>query len=966
MSAKAGRASPFSPQTRNKKMAVDHELRLKIDARPSRQGARQFTAAIEAVRKAVKDLDRDTTGAFTQLKSISSKVDVTPLTRARAEATALATATDRVTSSTDRAADNIRKMAIQSANALRVSTDQASRLRDRLLSVGDTAGLARLEAGLGNLRSSLISATSGLDIREARAGYADLASELNRTAREAERLNAISISAARAEEAAANAAQTHAAALERLRSAHDPLFASSKRYEAALREIQTLEDAGAMSAASAAEARHRAAQSMFAAGGAADAYAAKARVSGHETAYLAAQFNDIGMMLAAGQSPLMLALQQGTQVSQLLNQMGGRAAILRGLASGFMSMVNPISLATIGTIAGGAALGQWAISAMRSEDAAESFKRQLDALATASGDMQKTVDVLNMSALELAEKYGTAAQRVRELAMAQAELRMGEIREQLRGQLAALDGLTRGFSTSATGGHQLRNTLLRLQDQFDLTRAEAQAFNERLQALGNATTFETQREALQEIVRFAKEAGIELSEFPPELRAAAIQMVDLSNESDAMAQLLRQAQDAISANTSATDNWASAMSGVRAEIDAIGTALAYIGGGVLDNAAKSAELAALQAGKTVQQAAVARERYKREAEWSAREAAAGGGVGGWFQRQLIGAERYQFEQGVTLDEQIANAREAARKAATKSTPKGGNSASTRVETLGDEERQLKRLVKEMNNRTYALGVENDALELVISGQASSLDVARLMVAAQREGAGAIDAQTAAMIRQYEAADVLNERLTRLARDPVSDFLESVPTWREAGRQIEADVLGHLSDSISNFIQTGKMDFQALGDSILATVADIVSDMAVKELVSLLGGNVSGSGAGGFDLGGIVAGLFGAGAEGGYSESLPGRQAAPLSAFRHAPHFAQGTVNTSGIPAVLHPNEAVIPLSKGRKIPVEMGENGGGGTHISMPQVFNISTPDADSFRKSRDQVAADMAKAGQRAMRKNG
>jgi hypothetical protein len=82
-------------------------------------------------------------------------------------------------------------------------------------------------------------------------------------------------------------------------------------------------------------------------------------------------------------------------------------------------------------------------------------------------------------------------------------------------------------------------------------------------------------------------------------------------------------------------------------------------------------------------------------------------------------------------------------------------------------------------------------------------------------------------------------------------------------------------------------------------------------------------------------------------------------------FSEGGVTSGGIPAVLHPNEAVIPLSRGRKIPVEMGETAGG-TIIHAPQTINIQTPDADSFRRSQKQIAADMARAGQRAVSQNG
>ena len=130
-----------------------------------------------------------------------------------------------------------------------------------------------------------------------------------------------------------------------------------------------------------------------------------------------------------------------------------------------------------------------------------------------------------------------------------------------------------------------------------------------------------------------------------------------------------------------------------------------------------------------------------------------------------------------------------------------------------------------------------------------------------------------------------------------------------------------------------------------------------------GGILSGVGGFGGLMGMILPGLF---SEGGYSTSPVASAMVPASAFQHAPHFAQGTPNTSGIPAVLHPNEAVIPLSKGRKIGVEL--NGGtstGGTVINAPQTITINTPDADSFRRSKKQVAADLAVAGQRAVRQN-
>lgn len=162
---------------------------------------------------------------------------------------------------------------------------------------------------------------------------------------------------------------------------------------------------------------------------------------------------------------------------------------------------------------------------------------------------------------------------------------------------------------------------------------------------------------------------------------------------------------------------------------------------------------------------------------------------------------------------------------------------------------------------------------------------------------------------------------------------------------------------------------------LFTFVDPVEQLRQHRAVTILaGGEFNGAdaagGGGGFlssidGVGGLLTLALGAFSEGGVSTSPAGFAAIPASAFRHALHFSQGTPNTSGIPAVLHPNEAVIPLSRGRRIPVEMGETAAR-TIIHAPQTININTPDADSFRRSQTQIAADMTRAGQRAVSQNG
>lgn len=77
-------------------------------------------------------------------------------------------------------------------------------------------------------------------------------------------------------------------------------------------------------------------------------------------------------------------------------------------------------------------------------------------------------------------------------------------------------------------------------------------------------------------------------------------------------------------------------------------------------------------------------------------------------------------------------------------------------------------------------------------------------------------------------------------------------------------------------------------------------------------------------------------------------------------------NTSGIPAMFHDNETVIPLSRGRKVGVELNGGGAGGTLMNMPRTFQLNTPDADSFRRSKSHILQETGAATRKAMAKNG
>jgi hypothetical protein len=97
-----------------------------------------------------------------------------------------------------------------------------------------------------------------------------------------------------------------------------------------------------------------------------------------QTGNIAAQFQDIAVQLQGGQSPFLIAMQQGTQLSAVLSQAKSPIA---ALSAAFVQMVNPISLATIATIALGGAAVQYLGSILNDgKNATDVIKEQNDVI----------------------------------------------------------------------------------------------------------------------------------------------------------------------------------------------------------------------------------------------------------------------------------------------------------------------------------------------------------------------------------------------------------------------------------------------------------------------------------------------------------------------------------------------------------------------------------------------------------
>lgn len=1074
-------------------MAETHELRLKIDAGAARAGAKQFTGAIESVRRAVRDLERDSTGAFTKLRNMSPKVDVSGLKAASREANNVAKAQGQAERASERAAAEMKRVALSSASAMRTSQNEVQRLTERFAALGDTDAIDRLNRDLMTMKQALTSAQSGLDVRAARSNFADSSAELKRLANHLE-------AESRAHRRAADAASDHAREMERLRAKYNPLYSASKAYESSLEEIAQAEQAGVLSANMATQARGRAAAQLASASAAADQYTAAMQrnaamtqqgiMAGH-------QFQDILIQAQMGFASVgQIALMQGSQLaSQFASLKATGGSVFRTLLSGFTSLLSPLTLITVGLVAVGTAAAKWLFSA--GEDT-KSFSNALSDAHTSIQNLRSATDALAGGNLaDLRDQYGEVndqldahLERLQKVATLEAAVANADMMASIR------DALT-------SDGNPFTNEVDAVRRAFETTNDQARHLLGLMDQVRSARTFESQAQAVTTLREAIEDTGVNLDSAEG---AAARMLIQLVKAEDA-ALMLKAAQDGTS---SATDRAAGAASN-----------LTYTIGTAADEAARllanlnSVPSALAVMGKSVQGQIASMQAQNKALNLQIDEGLSSAAANRRVQLDTMVSTAGERGQSINFDQiakeyqaieeldALAKKQKDLRDTLSEMNRPARKASGGRKAALSEEAKAMEDLNDSLQGRLDGLRQENLALQLVANGTVESTEAAQALAEAQLATGGAVDANTLAMVKQIDVAARLNKELTKAANDPVKKWRESVPTWKEAATEIEMGAINHVRDAISEMIKTGKFDIEALGDAILGTIADIVADKAVKELHTLLGGDdrsnggllgglfgsfesvgdpataqtgqavangglqagqsistamvqagqtvsqqisqamtqggmqtgqqvqqahamggqqaanatrlagvqhgqqvrmatttsgghhatrvktaietggrehasmvrsaTSGStGSGGFldFLGGpqgLLGMAIGAFSEGGYSDSPVSMATVPVSAFKNAPHFSEGTPNTSGIPAILHDNEAVVNLTKGRKIPVELNGDpaAGGGQPIVQNFRWDVHTPDADSFRRSKDQIARDMAMTGQRAM-KNG
>lgn len=247
------------------------------------------------------------------------------------------------------------------------------------------------------------------------------------------------------------------------------------------------------------------------------------------------------------------------------------------------------------------------------------------------------------------------------------------------------------------------------------------------------------------------------------------------------------------------------MSGVRAEVDAILSSLSSLGGSVIANAAKQAELQALQAGKSVREAANIAREMQRESQFDARAQGAN-----WLERMVIDFERGVARYGDALDQQLDHEREVARlrdrMSGTTGTGGGGGASSTAaIDRI--IEREIERL---------AILRETDPV------QKELLRNSRYLADATDGERAALEALIATRIAEEEQLDILQQKRDFFA-DTTYDALSGLILQGNSLRDVMANVAMAIADAALQAALLGKGPFAGGGGGggLLGFVGDLL-------------------------------------------------------------------------------------------------------------------------------------------------
>lgn len=304
--------------------------------------------------------------------------------------------------------DKVDGNVVKKIDAIATSSEKAASYLDRLksaLAAVNSSGADKLVAAMARADSAaarLINAQVRLNTAQDQGSIAasKLATQNQKLATEAARTEAAQARAAAATSSAESAAMRLAAAQARLAGASTGATAAEERLAAAQAALNARYDMGQVSldgymnelrqlqatAGAAVTATDQIGNAVDRANAAGQRYQAGARQTNHVNANIIAQLQDIGVSLAGGQNPLLVMIQQGSQLDYIARTMNGGWSALLG---SIVRLLAPLT--ALASIVGGLYLAYKSFSS----ELATKHKPELEAYAQTLGLTSKEMKKLS-------------------------------------------------------------------------------------------------------------------------------------------------------------------------------------------------------------------------------------------------------------------------------------------------------------------------------------------------------------------------------------------------------------------------------------------------------------------------------------------------------------------------------------------------------------------------------------------
>ncbi len=680
----------------------------------------------------------------------------------------------------------------------------------------------------------------------------------------------------------------YGAELDKLRGRFNPLFAAVQQYKVAQSEIRQAHSLGAISVneMTAALDRERTAAlaNIAALRGRRDIVASRP-ASSFNTANIAAQFQDIGVTSAMGMSPMQIALQQGTQLSAVFEQMKSSGqSVGSGLAAAFTSVISPLSLLTVGAIAATAAAVQYFMSAGEGaktvDDILKRHKENIDRLGPAYADALKAQEKY------VAESPALVSDRLADDAKEALKKRVADAQE-------ASKAISRAFASQESSGLNVGSFGVS-STVFENARKAITDFNKSIQAgHPDVRAFQEEISRLVAAGDLAPSAGEKLRKYTDAARDTEAALSNVTGKADPVIDAFVKAQQAIDAINPIGAS--GRLADIEGRFESLFKRMQAGEANASDLAREVRNLSNLnpdlsgpisKIAQLGQEALLAMARVQALTNVGSNTTTPTGDRlrgSGRSQNEFDDALAFFLRSDKDIQEKLKSSNKTIDREAKPKIDRDANAYRDLVKNANDRIEQMK-LEQELIGKT---GVAQDTLRFKMDLIQKATDKGRTITAAHRaeleklaDTYGKVAEATAKATLQ---ADLMFER-EQMFRSPIDQTIAS--TLKGAGLPVDFDsyeaglirtneqlkIANDLTnDFTSTFMQSwrgGKNVIESLGEaaiSVLNKLTDKLLEMAGQDLFAKIFGGSTGSGGG---LLGIFGSLFGGGKGTGYFPPAP--------------------------------------------------------------------------------------------------